>query len=93
METYQIALRKGQNARQVVGNFLRDAVHSAIELIEAHGNREIIKLFDKKSNFLSRNLLWKRELIRPNLDYAFCEPTRNDSWVLIPSSNSIGIVL
>lgn len=87
-------LKNDRNVKQYIGNYLRDEISLAIELIEASKKqKEIIKLFDKKKNCLPVHLLKEKGLIRPTPDHIFRKASKNGKWALIPASNAIGIVL
>ena len=85
-------LRDGKNPRQVIGSCLCAEIFAAIKVVtNAQDTKEIIKLFDK--NVIPRHLLNDMKLKRPTPDMVFCEVERDGIPVLIPASNSIGIVL
>ena len=86
-------LMNGQDPRRVIGAHLCAEIYAAIKLVtDAQDSEEFIKLFDNKNNIIP-NHIWKhKKLKRPTPD-VFREVKRDGIPVLIPASNSIGIVL
>ena len=90
----QAALMNGQNAREVIGNYLCSVIYSAIDLFsDSSVEKEIIKLFDKKNNYIPVELLTANGLVRPTPDKIFRKVKKNRARILIPASNAVGIVL
>ena len=97
-ETTESALKNGQNARDVIGNFLLNVIRSAVRIIRNSvitypKVKKIIKLFDKKKNYVPTKLLEKYHLKRPTSEKVFREVPIINDWFLIPASNAIGLVL
>ena len=93
-----IALKNGENPRQVIGFHLCDEIYSAIKIVgdtkesTMHADK-IIKLYDREKQFIRRSTLKTKKLKRPSPDRIFREANRDGMPVLIPASNAIGIVL
>ena len=88
------ALQDGQNARQVIGSHLCAQISAAIKLVkDAEDMDEIIDLFDKDTNLIPNHLVKSKKLKRPTPDKVFREVKQKGTFVLIPASNAIGIVL
>ncbi|KAI9341955.1 hypothetical protein BDR26DRAFT_836684 [Obelidium mucronatum] len=84
--------------RQVIGRLLCDEVSAAIDLVRTakknHPHmKKTIELFDQEKNQIEDELLEKKGLQQPAVDKVFRKVERNGIYVLIPSSNAVGIVL
>jgi hypothetical protein len=91
-------LQDGRDTREVIGTLLCAQISAAIKLIEDSCGKksdmeEIIKLLDKNTNSIRRKLLSLNKLQRPTPDKVFREVKQDGIFVLIPASNTIGIVL
>jgi hypothetical protein len=90
-------LQNEQDAREVIGTHLCAQIYAAIKLVKDSKSKtndmdEIIKLFDKDKNLILSKYLTNK-FQRPTPDKLFREEERDGVPVLIPASNSIGIVL
>jgi hypothetical protein len=70
-------------------------IFASIKLVKdaAKDTEEIIKLLDKDNVIIPSQLLKDKKLKRPIPDKVFREVKQDGVFVLIPASNSIGIVL
>ena len=97
-ENTKTRLQIGQDPRQIIGDYLRDQIYAAANLVrKAKDNiadmKKIITLFDKSKESIICNTLTEKDLKRPTPDKIFREVEQQGVAVLIPASNAIGIVL
>jgi hypothetical protein len=91
-------LQDGQPPRQVIGSHLCAEISAAIKLVkESCGNddpatEKLMELF-KETSVFTKSTLVTNKLQRPTPDKVFREVKQEGVFVLIPASNSIGIVL
>ena len=93
-----IALKNGENPRQVIGFHLCAEIFSAIKQVvnskmRTPDMKEIIKLFENERKWIVVDTMLQMNLKRPSPDRIFREANRDGMPVLIPASNAIGIVL
>ena len=93
-----IALKNGENPRQVIGFHLCAEIYSAIKQVvnskmRTPDMKEIIKLFENERKWIVVDTMLQMNLQRPSPDRIFLEANRDGMPVLIPASNAIGIVL
>jgi hypothetical protein len=91
-------LQDGQPPQQVIGSHLCAEIYASIKLVKDSKTKtndleEIIKLFDKEKKRILSDTLTVKKLQRPTPDKVFREVEQDGIPVLIPASNSIGIVL
>jgi hypothetical protein len=83
----KIELQDGQPPQQVIGSHLCAEIYAAIKLVKDS------KTFDKDRLWMQSDILADKDLKRPTPDKVFREVEQDGIPVLIPASNSIGIVL
>ena len=91
-------LQTGQDPRQIIGDYLRDQIYAAANLVrkakkKTNDMEKIIELFDTDKKFILCNTLDEKKLERPTPDKIFREVEQKGVAVLVPASNAIGIVL
>ncbi len=94
----KIELEDGQPPQQVIGSHLCAEISAAIKLVKdsktkTNDMEEIVKLFDKEKEWILSDTLTVKKLQRPTPDKVFREVKQEGVFVLIPASNSVGIVL
>jgi len=94
----KIDLQEGQEARKVIGVHLCAEISAAIKIVKdsktkTNDMEKIIELFDKEMKWILSDTLTVKKLQRPTPDKVFREVEQDGIPVLIPASNSIGIVL
>ncbi len=91
-------LLNGQDARHVIGSHLCAEILNAIQLVRGYfGNDDssVAKLMElfAQSAVLTKSTLVANGIKRPTPDKIFREVKAGRSFVLVPASNAIGIVL
>jgi hypothetical protein len=90
-------LQDGQPPQQVIGSHLCAEIYASIKLVKdsktAEDMKGILELFDKEKKRILSDTLTVKKLQRPTPDKVFREVEQDGIPVLIPASNSIGIVL
>jgi len=93
----RIDLQEGQEARKVIGVHLCAEISAAMKIVNDSKTikdmKAILELFDKEMKWMRSDILADKELKRPTPDKVFREVKQDGVFVLVPASNSIGIVL
>ena len=92
----KIDLQEGQEARKVIGVHLCAEIYAAIKIVNDSKTikdmKAILELFGKDRLWMRSEVLADKDLKRPTPDKVFREVKQDRIPVLIPASNSIGIV-